>query len=106
VSEGGAIYILERLEDAQARGATILAEMAGYCMNSDASDYVLPNPKRQASCMEEALRRAGMQADDIDIVSTHATSTPQGDIQECEAVRAVFKARWFRLDGAFGDSLH
>ena len=48
VSEGGCVYVLERLEDAQARGANIIAEIVGYKINSDASDYVLPNPERQA----------------------------------------------------------
>ncbi len=90
VSEGGAIYSLERLEDAQARGATILGEIIGYCINSDASDYVLPNPVRQAECMRSALAQAGLQPSDIDIVNTHATSTPQGDIQECKAIAEVF----------------
>ena len=90
VSEGGAIYTLERLEDAQARGATILGEIIGYCINSDASDYVLPNPIRQAECMRSALAQAGLQPSDIDIVNTHATSTPQGDIQECKAIAEVF----------------
>jgi len=90
VSEGGAIYTLERLEDAQARGAKIIAEIVGYRINSDASDYVLPNPVRQAECMRSALESAGLQPSDIDLVSTHATSTPQGDIQECKAVAEVF----------------
>ncbi len=90
VSEGGAIYTLERLEDAQARGAPILGEIIGYCINSDASDYVLPNPVRQAECMRAALANAGLQPGDIDIVNTHATSTPQGDIQECKAIAEVF----------------
>jgi 3-oxoacyl-[acyl-carrier-protein] synthase II len=90
VSEGGALYTLERLEDAQARGAKIYGEIAGYCVNSDASDYVLPNPGRQAECVQQALRRAGLAAADIHIVNTHATATPQGDIQECQALRAVF----------------
>lgn len=90
VSEGGALYTLERLSDAEARGANILGEIVGYAMNSDALDYVLPNPERQAQCMELALKRAKLKASDIDIVNTHATSTPQGDIQECEAIRKVF----------------
>jgi 3-oxoacyl-[acyl-carrier-protein] synthase II len=90
VSEGGCIYTLERLEDAQARGAKILGEIAGYCINSDASDYVLPNPERQSECMRQALKVAGMQASEVDIVNTHATSTPMGDIQECKAVAEVF----------------
>lgn len=90
VSEGGAIYTLERLEDAQARGAHILAEIIGYKINSDASDYVLPNPERQAECMHAALASAGIAPGDVDIVNTHATSTPMGDIQEIKAIREVF----------------
>ena len=90
VAEGGCIYTLERLEDAKKRRAPILAEIIGYCMNSDASDYVLPNPKRQAECMEKALNSAKIKAEDVDIISTHATSTPQGDIQECNAIKKVF----------------
>jgi len=93
ISEGGCIYTLERLEDAQARGAKIYAEIAGYCVNSDATDYVLPNPERQAECVQKALKNAGMTVEDIHIVNTHATSTPQGDIQECQAIAAVFKGR-------------
>lgn len=90
VSEGGALYTLERLEDAQKRGARIYGEIAGYCVNSDASDYVLPNPVRQAECVRKALANARLEARDIHIVNTHATATPLGDIQECEAIRAVF----------------
>ncbi len=90
ISEGGCLYTLERLEDAQARGAKIYAELAGYHVNSDASDSVLPNPQRQAECVRAALRRAGCAPRDIHIVNTHATATPMGDIQECEAIRSVF----------------
>ncbi|MDE0767325.1 MAG: beta-ketoacyl-[acyl-carrier-protein] synthase family protein [Opitutaceae bacterium] len=90
VSEGGALYTLERLEDAQARGAKIYGEIAGYHVNSDATDYVLPNPERQAQCMRAALKKAKMAASDIHIVNTHATATPMGDVQECRAIREVF----------------
>ncbi|HEX3731071.1 MAG TPA: beta-ketoacyl-[acyl-carrier-protein] synthase family protein, partial [Opitutaceae bacterium] len=90
VSEGGCLYTLERLEDAQTRGAKIYGEIAGYCVNSDASDYVLPNPTRQSECIRQAIAHAKLTARDIHLVNTHATSTPQGDIQECEAIRAVF----------------
>jgi 3-oxoacyl-[acyl-carrier-protein] synthase II len=90
VSEGGCLYTLERLDDALARGARIYAEISGYCVNSDASDYVLPNPTRQADCIRKAIANAGLEPRDIHIVNTHATATPQGDIQECEAIRAVF----------------
>lgn len=90
ISEGGALYTLERLEDAVRRGAKIYGEIAGYCVNSDASDYVLPNPGRQAECVREAVARSGLLPRDIHIINTHATATPMGDIQECEAIRAVF----------------
>jgi len=90
VSEGGALFVLERLDRALARGARIYAEVAGYCYNSDAVDMVLPDPKRQAECMQRAIARAGLQPRDIHVVSTHATGTRSGDIKECEAIRDVF----------------
>lgn len=90
VSEGGCIYVMERFSDAAARGAKIYGELVGYAMNSDASDFVLPNPDQQARCMELALRRARLDASDINLVSTHATATPSGDVQECVALRKVF----------------
>lgn len=90
VSEGGAIYVLETLERAQARGAKIIGEIIGYALNSDATDPVLPNPERQAECMRAALTRAGLEPKDIDIVNAHATATSQGDIKECAAIREVF----------------
>jgi 3-oxoacyl-[acyl-carrier-protein] synthase II len=89
-SEGGCVFILERLDQAEARGARIYGEVVGYHMNSDASDFVLPNAQRHIECMQAALKRAGIGAQDIDIVSTHATATPLGDIQECLALRVVF----------------
>ena len=90
VSEGGCLYTLERLEDAQARGAKIYGEIVGYHVNSDATDYVLPNPERQAQCMKAALKKADMPPQEIHIVNAHATATPMGDIQECEAIKEVF----------------
>ncbi len=90
VSEGGCLYTLERMDDALARGARIYAEIAGYGVNSDASDYVLPNPVRQAECIRKSIAHAGLRPADIHIVNTHATATLLGDIQECEAIRAVF----------------
>ena len=90
ISEGGCLYTLERLDDALARGAKIYGEIAGYHVNSDASDYVLPNPVRQAECVRASITRAGLSPSDIHIVNTHATATPLGDIQECDAIRAVF----------------
>lgn len=90
VSEGGCVYTLERLSDAKARSAKIYGEIVGYAMNTDATDFVLPNPERQAQCVELALKRAQISADTIDIVSTHATGTSSGDSQEMSAIRRVF----------------
>ena len=90
VSEGGCIYVLESLERAKARGAKIYGEIIGYHVNSDATDFVLPNSNRQIECMQKAMKKAGLGPDEIDIVSMHATGTGQGDIQECAAVREVF----------------
>ncbi len=90
VSEGGCIYVLERLTDARKRGADIVAEILGYRMNSDGTDYVLPNPERQEECIRQAIENAGIDVNSVDLVSSHATSTPQGDEQECKALRNVF----------------
>lgn len=90
VAEGSCIYLLERLPDAVARGARIYGELVGYAMNTDATDFVLPNPERQAQCVQLALKRAGLAPEQIDIVSTHATGTATGDAQECDALRRIF----------------
>jgi 3-oxoacyl-[acyl-carrier-protein] synthase II len=90
VAEGGCLYILERLSDAKKRSAKIIAEIVSYAINTDATDFVLPNPERQAQCVNMALSRGGLSAQQIQIVSTHATGTTSGDNQECEALRQVF----------------
>ena len=90
ISEGGAVFVLERLDRAKARGAKIYGEIAGYNYNSDATDMVLPNAERQAQCMRNALAKANMSPNDISIINTHATGTPMGDIKECDAIREVF----------------
>jgi 3-oxoacyl-[acyl-carrier-protein] synthase II len=90
IAEGGCVYTLERLSDAQKRGAKIYGEIVGYHTNSDASDFVLPNTGRQIECMKRALEKASMTPNDIDIVNMHATGTSAGDIQECDAIRELF----------------
>ena len=90
ISEGGAVFTLERLDKAKARGAKIYGEIVGYNYNSDATDMVLPCAERQAECIRAALAKAGMQPQDISIVNTHATGTRAGDAKECQALRAVF----------------
>ncbi|REJ68979.1 MAG: beta-ketoacyl-[acyl-carrier-protein] synthase family protein [Planctomycetota bacterium] len=104
VAEGGCIFVLERYADAAARGAKIYGEVYGYAINSDASDFVLPNACRQRECLEIALRRAELNPDQIDIVSTHATGTSSGDIQESEAMRDAFRGSdrtWFNNTKSF-----
>jgi 3-oxoacyl-[acyl-carrier-protein] synthase II len=90
VAEGGCLCTLERLPDAQRRGARIYGEIVGYAINSDATDFVLPHAARQAECMRLALSKAGITPHEIDILSSHATATEQGDIGECDAIREVF----------------
>ncbi len=91
VSEGACLFVLERLDKALARNARIYGEIAGYAMNSDARDFVLPYGPRQAQCMQLALKRAAMAPEDINIINTHATGTKQGDIEECNAIRSLFE---------------
>lgn len=90
ISEGACIYTLEYLENAQARNAHIYGEIVGHAINSDARDFVLPYGKRQAECMQLALKKADLTPDDIDLINTHATGTKMGDIEECKAIREVF----------------
>ncbi len=90
VAEGGCMMVLERMTDAKARRAKIYGEIVGYAMNSDATDFVLPNPQRQTECIGLALRRAELEPGDVDLVSTHATGTTSGDEQESEALRNVW----------------
>ena len=91
VAEGACLYTLERLSDAKARSANIIAEIVSYAINTDATDFVLPNPERQAQCLQMALDCGGLTPDRINIVSTHATGTSSGDSQECIALRNVFR---------------
>ncbi|MEE8467752.1 MAG: beta-ketoacyl-[acyl-carrier-protein] synthase family protein [Planctomycetota bacterium] len=90
VSEGGCLFAVERLEDARRRGARIHAEVLSHHVNSDASDFVMPLAERQNECMRAVVQRAGLEPAQVSLISTHATSTPLGDIQECDALRAVF----------------
>lgn len=90
ISEGGCIYVLERLSDAKKRNAKIYAEIIGHAINSDATDFVNPNSERQVQCMHKAIRRAGLTPKDIDLVNMHATGTGTGDVNESTAVKRAF----------------
>ena len=89
LAEGAAMFVIETLEHAQARGARIYGELAGAGITADAHDMVQPNPTgyTQALAMTRALREAGLDPADIVHVNAHATSTPQGDITEASSIR-------------------
>jgi 3-oxoacyl-[acyl-carrier-protein] synthase II len=74
---------IERLEDAKRRQAQEYGELAGYAINTDATDFVLPNPEAQGAVRRTGAPPPGLSPDQIDIVSTPATGTDSGDIQEC-----------------------
>ena len=92
LGEGGACIILESLEHAQKRGATILAEIAGGGATADAYHLTAPHPEGlgATNVMKIALRDAGLNKSDIDYVNVHGTSTPLGDIAETKAIMNVF----------------
>ncbi|MEQ8716093.1 MAG: beta-ketoacyl-ACP synthase II [Acidimicrobiales bacterium] len=91
-AEGGAILVLEELEHAQARGADILGEIAGYATTADAYHITAPRPQGAGAvrCMEIAIENAELSADDIVHVNAHGTSTPLNDAAEAEAMAKVF----------------
>ena len=92
VGEGAGVLVLEALEHAAARGATILAELVGYAATADASHITLPAPGGIGAvrAARRALEKAGLSAADIDHVNAHATSTPEGDKAELLAIRSIF----------------
>ncbi|MEL0136462.1 MAG: beta-ketoacyl-ACP synthase I [Halieaceae bacterium] len=87
IAGGGGMLVLESLSHAQARGADILAELVGYGATSDGYDMVAPSGEGAVRCMHQAMD--GLEGR-IDYVNAHGTSTPAGDIQELNAMRAVF----------------
>jgi 3-oxoacyl-[acyl-carrier-protein] synthase II len=89
LAEGAAMFVIERLEHAQARGAHIWGELAGAGITADAHDLVQPNPSgvTQVRAMSNALREADLAPGDIGHVNAHATATPQGDVTEAGVIR-------------------
>ena len=93
MGEGAGVLVLEEMDHAIMRGAKIYCEIVGYGNTADANHLTSPDPagKGAARCMHMALRSGGLDADNIDYINAHGTSTPQGDICETKAVRSVFK---------------
>lgn len=92
MGEGAGILVLEELERARARGATIYAEIIGYGLNNDAYHDTAPSPggAGAARCMQMALRSAKIAPEVVDYINAHGTSTPQNDVSETQAVKTVF----------------
>jgi 3-oxoacyl-[acyl-carrier-protein] synthase II len=92
MGEGGAVVILEAIENAEARGATPLAELVGYGATADASHITLPAPGGIGAvrAARRALDKAGLDPTEIQHVNAHATSTPEGDKSELQAIRTIF----------------
>ncbi len=90
---GAATVILESLESAQARGATILAEVIGYGFSSNGQHISNPSVEGQVRSIGRSLKEAGVSAADIQYINAHATSTPAGDGSEAEAIFEVFGGR-------------
>lgn len=89
-SGGAASLIVESLESAQKRGATILAEIVGYGFSSNGGHISTPNVDGPAQAMNRALKQSGLKAEDIDYINAHATSTPIGDANEAKAIYEIF----------------
>lgn len=92
ISAGGGMVVLEEYEHAIARNAPIYAEVTGFGTSSDGHDIIRPDPEGNGCyrCMDEALRNAGCDPQQIDYVNAHGTSTPAGDLAEANAIRKVF----------------
>ncbi|WP_180061285.1 beta-ketoacyl-ACP synthase [Acinetobacter sp. YH12124] len=106
VGEGAGCLILEEYEHAQARGATIYAEIIGYGSNTDGQHVTRPDSERMGRCMQLALKDAQLTAADIDYVNAHGTSTDQGDIAESQAtVRILGQKPISSLKSYFGHTL-
>ncbi|HSG12734.1 MAG TPA: beta-ketoacyl-ACP synthase II [Gaiellaceae bacterium] len=92
MGEGACVMVLEELERARARGATIYAEVLGYGTSNDAHHMAQPDPESVgvAEMMRAALLRSGVEPERVGYINAHGTSTPQGDLAETNAIKAVF----------------
>lgn len=96
LGEGAGVMVVESLESAQRRGARIYAEISGYGMSADAGHMTAPNMDGPRRAMLNALRNAGVNTDQVDYVNAHGTSTPLGDVNETNAIKAALGDHAFK----------
>lgn len=92
LGEGAGVMVLEEYEHAKARGAKIYAELSGYGLSADAGHMTAPSMDGPRRAMINALRNAGVNADEVDYLNAHGTSTPLGDVNETHAIKAALGA--------------
>jgi 3-oxoacyl-[acyl-carrier-protein] synthase II len=99
MGEGACAFVLEELEAAERRGATIYGEILGYGMSNDAHNLAQPDPESVgvAEMMRRALERAGVTPGQVGYINAHGTSTPLGDAAETRAIKAVFGEHAYKL---------
>jgi len=106
LGEGAAVFVLETLERAQRRGATILAELAGAGMSADAGDIVFPSDVGAAKAMQRALADARLAPEAFDYINAHGTGTPANDPTETKAIRRTFGTHADALAVSSTKSMH
>jgi len=108
MGEGSVMFVLEEMEFAEARGAKVLAEVAGYGASADMYHFTAPHPEGLGAirAMRKALARAGVDPTEVDYVNAHGTSTKLGDIAETKAIKEVFGEHAKRLMVSSTKSVH
>ncbi|CAG2153812.1 3-oxoacyl-[acyl-carrier-protein] synthase 2 [compost metagenome] len=97
LGEGAGVMMLEEYESAKARGAKIYAELIGFGMSGDAFHMTAPNTDGPRRCMVAALKNAGVNADEVQYLNAHGTSTPLGDKNESDAVKLAFGEHAYKM---------